>query len=113
MSELNDEIVNKGLAEVEYGNDCWLEDGNVEAIYGCAGYTIIKPYYTESLDSLIPIWERIKYLPQFKRRTGKKGWVCFGVQTQLEDIIGKGDTIQQAAAYATYKACVELGLIKE
>lgn len=105
MSELTDEIVNKGLAE--FMGSKYYKGVFIECITHKGSDDQYRPY-TKSLDSLVPVWETTKYLPQFKRRTGKKGWVCFGVQSQFEDIIGKGDTIQQAAAYATYKAIKEL-----
>ncbi len=66
------------------------------------------PKYTRSIDAINPVWDKMHYTPDFKRRTGKKGWVCSGKQSFLEDIKGMGNTMQLAAAHATAKAIQEL-----
>jgi len=64
--------------------------------------------YTESLDALVPVWERLDFTPRFNRfDSGEKCeyafnyFECFfrgGIHS------GTGETIFQAAAHATAKA---------
>jgi hypothetical protein len=116
MSELTDEIVNKGLAEFMGLNIDYLKDLiNVNK-------TMIKPQkevpdklYTESLDALVPVWEKLKECSYPKFHKNEKG---FSVSMSVEYFKGYNrvefvevyemKTIQQAAAYATYKAVKEL-----
>jgi hypothetical protein len=106
MSELTDEIVNKGIAEfMGYEVVTW----NEPHIQGTALFNkekqefITGNYYTESLDALVPVWE--KYKIAFEVLPQGNGYTFLVMST---DIWVEEKTIQQAAAYATYKAIKEL-----
>ena len=109
---MTDQEVNVIIAEFEDDTDFTdverfvIKGKTVRCILECGAYFTIKNYCND-LNALVPVWDKCRYTPQLKRRTGKKGWVCSGKQSYLEDVYGYGDTIQQAAAHATAKAIVE------
>ena len=62
-------------------------------------------FYTEDLNSLIPIWEKIEYC------TFTGDWIIEGYQFRLyitDEHKGVGKTIQEAAAIATANAILKL-----
>ena len=62
--------------------------------------------YSESLDRLVPVWERLKLRPIFGNPRDVGGEVCW--LTQDTTMIASGKTIQEAACIATAKAIREL-----
>lgn len=120
--ELTDEIVNKGIAEfmgAEFiiDNKTILNGNAVTYILNETG-SRSKPY-TESLDALVPVWEKLQnpvsiikiYTGVYNTDIGLENEfkVEYANHTNKKENYGK--TIQQAAAYATYRAVKELGLI--
>lgn len=123
MMELDDEEVNRGIAEfmgfyiltdeLEECTECdnkWHIASYIDE--KISPYKTTSPVYTESLDALVPVWEKLKEERGFCRFT-----ICLdykhndGLITVWEMPMGNettGKTIQQAAAYATYKAIKEL-----
>jgi hypothetical protein len=77
------------------------------------GFRVNKhEWFSESLDALVPVWEKLEYVPLFKQARLSKTYWC-----KVESIdIGKPTfcspegivTIQEAAAIATAKAIQEL-----
>ena len=104
MTTPSDEEINKTIAEFvgEDGYTFHMEKGSCPKLF------------THSLDALVPAWEKLNSrYPLFtvaicflrERDEGKYiGWRCFLSEHELV-----ADTIQQAAALATYKAIKELG----
>lgn len=117
MSELNDEIVNKGLAKVMgagliIDNKTILNGNAVTYILNEMG-SRSKPF-TESLDALVPVWEKIGLQKNEVSLHGRiEGYNQFNIVNEKDQFseTTKDLSIQQSAAYATYKACKELGLI--
>jgi len=108
----NDEV-NKTIAEFEFGNDYWTEDGLVEWEYGEGRYNHAKRPYTESLDSLVPVWEKLN-LPRIYEIDIKNGSYSFYVRHYTDLVYQENktaSTIQQAAAIATAKVIRELGAV--
>ncbi len=104
------EEVNKVLAEYEFGKDIWLMDGCVEANYKEGYYSIRKPFYTNSLDSLVPIWEKLGFW-EFRLHGNSAFIEVPTFETHVSSVIGESDnckTIQEAAALATARAVLEL-----
>jgi len=75
--------------------------------------------YTESLDALVPVWERVKFVPSFQHSKdiewnepttkidGK--FRCHVREISYSDSYwSDGETIHQAAAHATAKAILAL-----
>lgn len=123
MNELTDEIVNKGLAKL-MGED-WDEEEGLPYIWIEHDGEKVKAYhslYTESLDALVPVWNKMReemkteMLGTFKLFDyNGKPW-NFSFETDynpLTDICVEyeSDNPQQAASYATYKTAKKLGLI--
>jgi hypothetical protein len=100
MSKLTDEIVNKGLAEFMGG---FLDKHDED-------YVLTVMPYTESLEALVPVWEKLSEkgrLDLFGSIWGS-GFVSFRLNEKHEMKATLNKTIKQAAAYATYKAIKEL-----
>lgn len=113
---MTDSEVNKIIAEfmdmrittdyTEYGHfDSIHEDGTE---YWCDAYT-------HSLDSLVEVWGKLNYDPEFVRSIPDKKWTCTLLLITLtgpDEGLVKGkhtsDNIYQAAAHATAKAIIEL-----
>ena len=58
-------------------------------------------YFTDSLDALVPVWEKLRFIPDFEVMWTEKGkWSC--------NVSDWQDTIQEAAAYVTAKTIKEL-----
>jgi hypothetical protein len=104
MSELTDEIVNKGIAEFMGG---FLDKHDED-------YVLTVMPYTESLDALVPVWEKLEaYKLDFEYEAYDKiGWFLDLTSREKYFKDTREDplhlSIQQAAAYATYKAIKEL-----
>jgi hypothetical protein len=86
--ELDDQIVNRTIAEFMGG---FLDKHDED-------YVLTVMPYTESLDALVPVWEKAKI----------SEITIFHDCIIHRNTLYKRDTIQQAAAYATYKAIKEL-----
>lgn len=91
--KLTDEIVNKGIAEF-MGHPSYM----------IKHHRHVK--FTSSLDALVPVWEKYKIAFQVLPQGNGYTFLVMGTDIWIEE-----KTIQQAAAYATYKAAKELGLI--
>ena len=100
MTTPSDEEINETIAEFvgEVGYTFHMEKGSCPKLF------------THSLDALVPAWEKLDTVAAAivflrERDEGKYiGWRCFLSEHELV-----ADTIQQAAALATYKAIKELG----
>ena len=96
-----------------------VSDGISELIEGPSGtLRILKGTYSNSLDALVPVWEKLEEVNVFVNRfaphgkfvelcSDKKGkdylpWDCFHYHKH------EGTTIQEAACIATAKAIKEL-----
>ena len=80
----------------------------------CFGQTGILPLnFHLSLDALVPVWEKMKAVPEFKARSNElktDRWtcsICYPYMKQTE-WIDYTFSIQEAAAIATAKAIQEL-----
>lgn len=116
INNLTDEIVNKGLAEF-MGYTVETNNGVLYMLDSTGVIFIDTAHYTDSLDSQIPVWEKIHNIDtswgfQLEKFAGcggfgfsqwtRKGQLVDQVLTELEL------TPQQASAYATYLAVMEL-----
>jgi len=78
-----------------------IKAGRVSTRVDPSAYYIDK-FYSESLDSLIPVWDQLRCYPNFYRYKAKYQ-CCFTV-----GFTETSDTLTQAAAIATAKAILEL-----
>lgn len=62
--------------------------------------------YTESLDALVPVWEKLEKGFEIKLSIFTHAKTAMIYDASLSD--GYGDKVQQAAAHATAKAILEL-----
>lgn len=76
---------------------------------GCNGVSFVMGnHYSKSLDSLVPVWEKLEYLPpKFERRDDINMWLAY-YGFDPDSTTGLAETIQQAAALATAKAVQEI-----
>jgi len=65
-------------------------------------YDVIR--YTKSLDSLVPVWIRLKTYPNFRTNQVDNSINEASIATHTVYSEAYGSTIQQAAAYVTAKA---------
>ena len=63
--------------------------------------------YCSSLDLLVPVVEKLGYVPIFCKRTGRKGWGVSFKKTWMEHIISYADTMPLALATACAKVINE------
>lgn len=92
---MNDKEVNKIIAEFMGFNESDIE-------VGC------YPKYTNSLDALVPVWEKLK--TKQVRLGDSYGFDQCQLYTGIDPTIwSDGKTVQQAAAHATAKAIKEIG----
>lgn len=100
---MNDLKVNKIIAEFMFKRDIDF----VVSDYKSREDVISRyySYFTKYLDSLIPVWEKLRLVPEFEKNN--KGWDAKIITTTMAKF-SYGETIQQAAAYATAKAILEL-----
>jgi hypothetical protein len=102
--ELDDQIVNRTIAE--FMGEYWDKEEGQSYIWIEYKGEKVKAYsssYTESLDALVPVWEKLQKpfeLSIYKEEN------LFLVQMYNES--EEMESIQQAAAYATYRAIKEL-----
>ena len=112
MSTPSDNEINRKLAEFEFGDDIWLGDGAVEANYGKGCYNTRKQLYTECLDALVSIWEKLGVTPVLLIADYTDGKACGfesgGMAGGCSHLVKGQETIQKAAALATYKAVIAL-----
>ncbi len=104
---LTDEIVNKGLAEFMGHEDVSFTSGFI--INGLTSETYC-PKYTLSLDSLVPVWQKLKSKKIGYNFTDNLFFVQsdFYGQCFVQYFHDGTETIQQAAAHTTYLAVMEL-----
>ena len=110
---MNNAQVNHIIAKFEYGEDIWLEDGLIEANYIGPHFEIAKKPYTESLDSLIPVWEKLNSDQHINIEISTDTMNFFDVKffdSDMKYIVDDeyDSTIQQAASHGTAKAILEL-----
>lgn len=113
MSEVDEKEINRGIADY-----CGLEtDGEVMGSAICVvrnrdGEPNYITAYTRSLDSLVPVWEKLGLYPCFTHRRclnseifTVNGYVCELFNVDGDAISCESEkTIQLAAALSTYKA---------
>jgi len=115
---MTDDKVNKIIAEFMGYYQCedslnWEHENKATIIYE------YDPMFTESLDALVPVWEKLKNEGVWFNKLGNRNYVefsLFSVKTKdytpfnpFNFYESVNDTIQQAAAHATAKAILELG----
>jgi hypothetical protein len=93
--ELDDQIVNRTIAEFMGG---FLDKHDED-------YVLTVMPYIKSLDALVPVWEKLEFVQLVCDWIDGK--YLFGIYTKFNNC-NESKTIQQAAAYATYKAIKEL-----
>ena len=102
----NDEV-NKIIAE--YMDIKWsFRDGKMydHSNDSCG---ILIPMYTNSIDALVPVWDKLNTFPMFDE--DEKYLIELLTEDRFSEINyvwAKADTIQEAAAHATAKAIKEL-----
>ena len=69
-------------------------------------------YFTKYLDSLIPVWKKLKVAPTFYTDFNDENEHASCVFDEFKDDPDWYNTIQKAAAYATAKAILELKELK-
>ena len=103
---MTDNEINKIIAEYMgwiKKNSRWFDEKGKQRNYLIA--------YTESLDSLVPVWEKLEYLQIHIQRASRERLFCFiGMNCKYDSLKynDKDLTTQQAAAHATCKAILEL-----
>lgn len=104
------EIINQKLAE-------YMDDGHIACVVQDSCFLVhedssicdddyLRAAYTDSLDSLVPVWEKFDAEPFFWK--AESGWWC---EMDSNHGMFEGDicnTIQHAAALATYKAIIAM-----
>lgn len=116
-NNLNDNEVNKVIAEfmgqiiINHDGDLYIDNSTIPMYR--------DRVYTESLDTLVQVFEKLKVVPKFSHRDEFEAneptisidgqWRCHVYEKfYIDSYWGDGETIQQAAAYATAKAIMEL-----
>ena len=106
---MTDQEVNKIIAEYM----CWTRNEYDTGWYQ-DGEDFIAPWFTKSLDALVPVWEKLRGFD----RIGIDIWnynnsfwfdKCYERSIVTEVFESSHKTLQQAAAHATAKAILELG----
>lgn len=78
------------------------------------GATHERCIYSNSLDALVPVWEKLVFQPNFWMEYDKNNWVCIEredlrvAENFYNSYSGKCSSIQEAACIATAKAILEL-----
>lgn len=114
---MTDNEVNKIIAEF-MELDVHRIDGfaiHVTAPTWNENYTDELPLFTQSLDALVPVWDKmdsgcipeVLLMPKYPRK-GENKPVTLEWRASFKMEYGFGETIQQAAAHATAKAILEL-----
>jgi len=62
--------------------------------------------YTESLDVLVPIWEKLEVSPDFEWTDNVDWWVCWIYRKSNSIASATEKPVQRAAAHATAKAII-------
>jgi hypothetical protein len=102
---MNDEEVDKIIAK--YMDRVLVKKGYYWFLTDCMG-EFVSPY-TKSLDALVPVWEKLNTYPMVDE--DEKYLIELLTEERFIDINyvwSKKDTLQEAAAYATAKAILEL-----
>jgi len=100
------------IAEFMGHNDVEFRKGKMW-FKGCASVMHPRTHYTNSLDALVFVWEKLKCIPKFHNEYGgmECTWLCsLEFEAYIFDLSDWCKTIQQAAAIATAKAIKELGI---
>ena len=103
---MNDEEVNKVIAEyMEFDGEVCVVEGYCFLVRNNANAweeDSLGAPYTKSLDTLVPVWKNLDlFIFTIHPRSNE-------ADVDYHDYRTEGQTIQQAAAYATAKAILEL-----
>ena len=71
------------------------------------GYTNMRAgqLFTESLDALIPVWKKLDEFPRLEYTDYNNRFYCY-----MKWVSAIGETMQEAAGFATAKAILELSV---
>lgn len=105
MEELNDEIVNKVLAEF-MGYEL-LGSGGFFSVYDRREGVQINDGYTKSLDAQLPVMEKLG-IGKFNMALLSSERVHCYIGSKPHYVFSKNKTIPKASAYALYKVIMNL-----